>query len=770
MDIKTEQNWADFLLRHRVLTILLSSLFVLICSFGVQYLTVDGSIDALMDDDYAGKVEHYKVMDDFTESTSLQIIVDARVTPQGDNQQGIYTQEYLKMLRDLTDQAWQIPYASRVDSLTNFQHTYADGDDLQVNDLVGFDLAIDETEIEKIKQVVRSEPTIINNLASSSEHLAVVSVSVDVPIDETLADAYTQIISHTNKLLDEYREKHDAIDFHLTGTVLIEHATRVYIDRDSAQLIPLMLGIIIFVLWILLRSIPVTLAATSVVILTGSSTMGVLGWMGVVLDSASSVAAIVVMTLAVADVIHLVVGVANGIRMGKTQREAIIYSAQLNLLPIFLTSITTALGVITFSFSELPSLKILGVAIAIGAMIALLLTLTLLPALLSYLKVHPSKQHSNKLLGDLAAFVINHHKQVVVFGLLISIVIAVNIGRNVLNESPEIFFEPQTPERQVIDLMKSEMSGVVKFDIALYSDKESFISTPEYLQILDEFSVWLREQAGVGHVASFADTIKRLNKNMHGDDPQWYRLPETKELASQYLLLYELSLPYGLDLNYQINLDKSATRVFVSTEGIYAAEAVQLKESIHQWFKQHYPEMRLGFGGWGIVMQELVYNDVLPSMLKGGAVAFAFISLILLLVFRNLKYGLIGISANLIPVAVGYGIWGLINGTANFAVVCVAGVCLGIVIDFAVHFLSKYQLSRNRQANPLESVRYAYEKVALPLLVTTVVLVCGFWILTLSPLSLNSGLGLLTGIIIILALLYDLLILPAILVSAGKEE
>lgn len=769
MSIK--EKFITGILNHPWLVISVSLAISVLCSLGLQHLEVDSRVDAFMDDDYPSKIEHYQVLNDFTDSNNLQIIVVTNKEAHAEGARStLLTTSGLTIVRQLTEEAWQIPYASRVDSLTNYQHTEASGDDLLVAALLDSEVDINTDVVARTSHIALNSESLVGQLLAADGSIAIINIEFSIGDEGNRAEVYDNIMSFVDGWLENYKISNPNYDYLYAGTLAFDHASASYVAQDGVTLVPLMLLFIIIVLGLLLRSVMLTAAATVVVFITGVASIGLLGWIGVKLDNLSYIAPIVIMTLAVADVVHLSLGVLGGKSLGKNKLDAIRYSMEINFWPIFLTSVTTALGVITFSLSDYPSLRNLGLAIAIGVIMAFLLTLTLLPALLTQVNVNATERRSYALFANLADWVIKYYRKILLLGGVICIFFVISAGKNILNDSPELLFKTNTPERQAVDLLKEGMSGMANFDVAIYSNEPSGATEARFLNDIADFKDWLKTQNGVKHVSSITDTIKRLNKSMHSDQQDYYRLPESQGLIAQYLLLYELSLPYGLDLANQLTYDKSATRLLVSTNGLYAAETVALKNQIVQWFAERNPEARVAFAGYTLLLQELALNHLMPSLAKGGAIAFLFISLILMLVFKDWRYGFVGVCANLVPVAMGYGLWAYINGLANFAVMCVAGVCLGVVVDFAVHFLSKYRFARLQNKTPDNAVRYAFDKVALPIWVTTIVLTGGFWVLALSPMSINAGMGLLTGIIIILAFAFDMLMLPAMLLWSERKQ
>jgi hypothetical protein len=273
------------------------------------------------------------------------------------------------------------------------------------------------------------------------------------------------------------------------------------------------------------------------------------------------------------------------------------------------------------------------------------------------------------------------------------------------------------------------------------------------------------------HVSSLSDTMKRLNMNLHGDDPAWYRIPQSRELAAQYLLLYEMSLPYGLDLNNQINVDKSATKLDVSIRSISSNGTIALEERAQRWLEKNAPATMQAHGASPSIMFSHIGARNIRSMLWGTTAALVLISVILIFALRSLRIGLISLVPNLVPAAMAFGLWGLLVGQVGLALSVVAGMTLGIVVDDTVHFLSKYLRARREEGlSPEDAVRYAFHTVGTALWTTSVVLIAGFLVLTWSPFEINSGMGLLTAITIGLALVADFLLLPTLLMTLDKRE
>jgi hypothetical protein len=259
---------------------------------------------------------------------------------------------------------------------------------------------------------------------------------------------------------------------------------------------------------------------------------------------------------------------------------------------------------------------------------------------------------------------------------------------------------------------------------------------------------------------------------MHGDDPAHYTLPTDRELSAQYLLLYEMSLPYGLDLNDRINVDKSATRLSISNTDVDFKQLKEFKAESERWLRENgAPAMRGAEGASPAVMFAYIAERNIRAMISGSIVAFALISITLMVALRSVKIGLISLIPNLVPIGMAFGLWAWIWGSVDFAISIVAGVSIGIIVDDTIHFLSKYMRARREQGlSSADAVRYAYHSVGNALWANSVILVIGFGALAFSAFWPNATMGLLTAICIAAALIADFLLLPPLLMLVDRDR
>lgn len=755
--------WLNSIIRHPWITICLVIVLGVGAAIGGKNLYFRGDYKVFFEKEFPQLVAFEEMQRLFNKNDNVSIIV---VPKEGT----VFEPDMMAQIKELTDAAWQTPYSSRVDSITNYQHTWAEDDDLIVEDLILELDMIDADSVSRAQQVSTSEPNLVNRLVSPDGRVAVVNITVQLPDKDNNTLEVIEITEFAKQLSQQFADKYQSADFYHTGVILMNYSFATEGQKDMATLIPMMFLAIIILLAVLLRSVFGMLATLVVIILTIFATMGVGGWLGYFLSTGTINVPIVVMTLAVADCVHVVASMQFAMRQGKSRQDAVAFAMDLNLMPIFITSATTAISFLTLMLSESPVLADFGELCAIGVMIAFVFSITILPALLRVLPltvaVAPEHHGGMEKLGD---WVVTHHKVLLPVTAVIMLAFTALVPQNQLNDEATKYFDTSTDFRQSVDKQEELISGMSLINWALYSDEENGIANPEFLQVVADFSAWLRQQPEVDHVATISDTIKRLNKSMNGDNPDFYRLPGDRELTAQYLLMYEMSLPYGLDLNNQLNIDKSSTQVVSTLKNLGSKEYVALEQRALAWFKQHAGQYRLA-GSSPTLMFAHIGETNMDSMIISMVAAMFLISLLLVFALRSVRLGIISLIPNIMPAAVGFGIWALISADINLGLSVVVSMTLGIIVDDTVHFLSKYQRARLDGRDTEAAVRYAFSSVGRALAITTLVLCVGFSLLAFSAFRMNADMGIATALIIFVALLVDFLFLPAFLLLVDKRQ
>jgi len=676
----------------------------------------------------------------------------------------VFQPAVLSAIRELTEKAWKTPYATRVDSLTNFQNSTADGDDLIVDDLVPAGSPLDAADLARIRTAALAEPLLTDRIIAPDARTTMVNITLTLP-QEKLTET-PEAMAYVDGLVGEFKAAHPDITLAVTGSVALNNSFSVSAQNDMQTLVPLMYGVLLLVMALLLRSVSGTFATLLVIAFSAATAMGLAGWFGIQLTPPSVTAPTIILTLAIADSVHILISLFQGMRQGLGKREALVESLRINFQPVFLTSLTTVIGFASLNFSDAPPFRDLGNITAMGVVAAWFFSVGFLPALMAVLpvRVKVRKEEGTAAMERLAEFVIARRGPVMIGTLALVALFAAFIPRIELNDQFVKYFDESIPFRTDTDWAMEHLSGIYQAQWSVPAAGSGGVSDPEYLRRLEGFTEFLRARGEVVHVMTLTDVFKRLNRNMHGDDPAMYRLPEERNLAAQYLLLFEMSLPFGLDLNNQVNVDKSAVRVIATLENITTNELRALDDEAAAWLSENFPSAAETRASGPFVMFAYIAKRNIEGMLTGTFFAFVLISLTLTVALRSVKLGAISLAPNLMPAAMAFGFWGLTVGEVGMASSVVTATSLGIIVDATVHFLSKYRRARvEKGADAEDAVRYAFSTVGTALWVTTAILVAGFAVLALSTFKINGSMGLLTAVTLVMAIIIDFLLLPALL-------
>ena len=287
--------------------------------------------------------------------------------------------DVLTVVRELTEAAWRIPYSSRVDSLANFQHTRAQGDDLLVSNLIEEEGAITQAQADNVIKTALQKEFLVNRLISEDATVTGLNVTVLKPEDDL--DAVYEIVDYTNELISDFETRYPELNFYLTGGAPYDVAFSVLPNNEGAVLIPVMFLIILLIVGLALKTVWATISVMLLIVLSVTVAMGLAGWSGVVLNAGTTGAPIIISTLSVAHCVHLLVTVRQRMAQGWDQANAVVESLRINLAPVFITSATTAIGFLTLNFSDAPPFRLLGNIVATGVLAGFVLAVTMLPAI-----------------------------------------------------------------------------------------------------------------------------------------------------------------------------------------------------------------------------------------------------------------------------------------------------------------------------------------------------------------------------------------------------
>jgi len=500
--------------------------------------------------------------------------------------------------------------------------------------------------------------------------------------------------------------------------------------------------------------------------------MGIYGWTGEVLNTVTAAAPPVIMTLFFADCVHFVMAAVQQQTHGRTRQQAIAETIRLNLLPILIKTATTIVGFLALNFSDSPPINQLGNVVAVGSFIGCILTITLIPTMLSYLPM-PKYTEDTRVHRALAAFAdwVVARNRLFLYGFILLLPISLLLIPTMkVDDNFVHYFDKSFQFRQDTDFLEHRLTGLHSLSYSVPSGQQEGITDPTYLRQLDAFADWYRGQPHVAHVSTLSDIIRRLNKAMNNDDPAFDRIPDDKKLIAQYLMLYELSLPQGEDMSQIVDVGRAESLLSVSLSEVSSNDIIKLADDGQAWLKQHSPQYYAPATGMSLTFSHLTSRNI-QAMFLGTVVSVLLVSMIMAAALRNYRLGWISLVINLAPAGIAFGVWALIGSEVNLAISMVTSITYGIVTDDTVHTMTKYRWARQiLKMSPVDAARETLTYTGGAVILSSVALAAGFALLGLSSFNITAVMGILSALIIAIAATAELLLLPGLLILFDRGK
>ena len=757
------ETFAEKIIQYRYLSILFC-LVLLIASFrGVGGIAFSPDMEQFFPEDYPISENHAHIEDTFYSSDSVIIAI-------GVDEGTVFNPRILNLIEEITDKAWSTPHSIRVDSLSNFSFVRAEVDDLIVEPFIEESLEWDQKKINERSTLIEKEEQAYGTILSKDKKTTFINISIDAP-REDVEKEYAESMEHIFAFMDPLKKEYPEADMRYAGIVYIEYLSPLIVKAEMPILIPTLLFVILLSLFILLRNVVAVISSLVVIIFSVVTAVGILGHFNSTVSQPFLMVPILVATLAVADCVHLF-NVYFQSKLEKNAKDSIIKSLRLNLEPLLLTSLTTSIGFLCLNLAPIPALRVVANGIVIGVVAAFVFSIFFLAPLMSFFNVKASSQIENqtKLSKRVGQFSLKNRKKIIWLVPLFSAFLMSFIPLNETKDNPmEFYSERFTSVAEDTKWLAKRLGGT--FLVTYEYVSEDLVSDPEYLRQLDEFTTWLENQDEVLSVNSLSKIIKNLNRTLNGDDQSWYVIPQDSELVAQYLFFYEMSLPFGLDLTSTINQERTSTKVTVSLKEIDSKAFIEFYDRVDDYASLSIVSGNLSGGGGTRSVMAFMGMLLAEQLMYALIIGFIVITLAIALFYRSLSAGLITAIPNILPIGVAFGIWGIFSSNVSMLVSLGIGCTLGIVVDFSVHFLSKYLYARRSLSlSAEESVLYAFETVGFPLTIMTVSLCMGFAVLFLASFMPLRGFAGITMISFVAALIIDLLLFPAVLIAWDGEK
>lgn len=770
---------ADFAHDHRWPLLIAALITFGLGLYCASFARVDTSITAFFDANDPSYANYDRYRDDFGSDEIAYILYRVPAAKHGP-----FDLQAMRKVAALTVALeTEVPFVSRVTSLANVELLRADDELIQIKTLLS-DMPRSQHELLQVRALVMNNPALPGDLVNAqADHATIILKTArtandaveKLRLDPQAGDGIDNLYPHvSNSKINEIlaRPEYAGIEFYHSGDVAVNSEYTEMALAEPPMMVAITFAIIMLLGALLLRAgvvalIGPLLVVSSSIILTIAATV-LLGWD---LDVMFGLTPTLLTAIGVAQAVHVISGFQQARSQGLRRRAALRQTMVQVGNPCLLAAVTTAVGFFAMVFARLPGVTHFAVYGALGVMLTFLLSITVLLCLLSFGKDEavPTRKRSaqrgatwlNALLGWIAAVVIRYPRHIIAIGaatLLFALAGAaqLKIDFNFLTD-----LKPHVPWRVNTEYVEDHMGGTLSI-VKVFDAGEDGIKNPAVLQHIEALQAFAERDPLVKKTLSVVDTLKQLNQAFHGDDPAWYRLPEDRELIAQYLLLYEIA--GGEQLQQYVTPDFSRAAVQLRIEMTNASNIRRLLKSLNSFEQQHgSPTFKVETTGVGFLWVKAA-DYIASSQLSGYSVAFTVIALLMCIIFRSIKVGLLSMVPNLTPVLLVLGYMGWQGMFVDYYRLLLATIAIGIAVDDTVHLVVRMRREYAACGDYALALQRSLAGVGPALVCTSIILVTCFLVLLGSQAQVIASFGISLAAITLAALVADLFLMPALLI------
>ena len=765
--------WANFTIAYRLPIISGSIALLLVALLTGKNIPFDNSTERYFVAGDPTLLEYDKLIELFGDNEYLIVGFEA-----SSSETDIFNADTLRDIARVSDFLEYHEYVTQLRSLTNFQFIHGDGDDLRTDYLIEDieDLLDDAAAIANTKNILNNETLALDTLISRDFRHTRVAARVEYT-NET-SEAKVQLVQDLYRFVAEESLSSDSYILHLSGYPLAQERFETVSAEDIAVLIPVMVGLMVLILFFSFRSLWATIAPWLVIacgILLVQEIQSYLGIPHSTVDSGALAPTLIIIGIGIT--VHILLEFFNYMHAGLNGVEAAHSTIIKIWRPAFFTAITTAAGFFALSITKILPIREFAFLGAIGSIILFLFALTVLPAVLSFMKKIPANTNRvldagfiSKLTQKVPDFTLRNRNRILLGGLAALLFSIWNIPNIVIDSNYVTLFKESSQTRQDIEYFDDVYRGMMNLDIILDSGEEEGIKDPVFLGQLDEIENWLLQRETLGPINSIGDYLKEINQALNGDNAEFYRLPSSREMTAQLLLLYESS-GANEDLSDIKDFENRRTRLVVPVVNMQASVMQAELESIEAYLSENYPQLEAVVTGT-MALYTVQDTYISEGMALSFLIALGVITIFFIVLFKSVKYGLLSIIPSVLPIVLAGSFAGWLGISLDQSAVIVFAMTMGIAVDDAIHVMSRYLLAKSEGASTKQSIARAMNESGRAVVFSSIVLVFGFSVLCFASFTTIIYVGLFGSIIMTLALVGDLVVLPAILywVDGSEEE
>jgi len=752
------QGYINFLDRYKKIIAVLVPLVILILGISLKDLAFEGSYRIWFAKDSSLLKNYDRFRKIFGNDDSVIIVFK--------DENGIFNKKAINSILRITEKLWKTKYITRVDSLTSYQYIHVskeDIDDIIVEDFIKKDANLTDEYLKKRAKIALTQKSLIGSFVSKDLKTTMIIARLTPKAGEK-EDISFELMGYIEKILNK-ESKITGYKYWVNGGAALTVAFVKIAMDDGATFTPLIFVSIFVLLFLLFRRISGAIIPLLVVGLTIIVVLSIQVLLGYKLNNFTANIPVFIVAIGIADAVHIYSVWSKYKVEGVENKEAVFETLSKNFQPIFLTSLTTAIGFLSLAISNIIPIKTLGLATSFAAILAFVLSIFYMPTLLLLIKNKNSKIKKIKEFRleykNYATFLVKHNKKIVLFVGFLFIFFIYGLTKVKVDSNTIRYFDKNVEVRKSTEFIMDNITGPMSYEIVVDSGVKDGIKDPLFLKTVDRFYKEVQNKfSDIRHLHSLLDIIKEFHKVMNGGRGEFYKVPDNKNLIAQYLLLYSMSLPQGMEINDKMDIEQRLLRITAQVNLVNTSKDLQILKWIKNWWaKTPYKVELNGQTQMFAYMQKDVTNTLIYSI----SMALTLVSIIMILIFRDLKMLLIFIMPNILPVILVVGIMGWNGIDIDLGVALSGAIIIGVAVDDTIHFFSKYFLAKEMGLNLVDRFAYVFTYSGKAILFTTIILSLSFSIFMFSSFEPNFNFGLITASALILALIADLVLLPALL-------
>ena len=697
----------------------------------------------------------------------------------------IFAPAFIERLQALEQAIWkQVPYADDVVMLTNVRAIYADGDEVRIEGL--FENWPGSASLDEITARARNNDLYQRLVLSEDRH----STAVLVRLQNLYRDADSNELASLGEFqFAEAAEGMQAVmapfidagdEVAVAGTPVVTTELQQAMQKDMARFTLLTLLAIGAILWWLFRRPSAVVLPLLVVILAAVSTVGLLAWTDTPLQMPLVIIPSFLIAVGVGDSIHLLTIFFQQLHRQTNIADTLAATLRYTGLAMLLTSLTTAAGLLSFAGSDILPLSSLGWAAAFGVMLAWLYTITLLPGIMALLRrrwrfgeaaVKPRAHHGmNRFTDFCIALSLRYPRRVVAGSAVLALLGLWQASQLQFSHHPLNWLPESWPIRQATQVIDTQLSGSMNIEILLDSGEMDGWRNAERIAALEAFTDEVsRADFAVTprKIQSLTDMLREMNQALHGGDASAYHAPKDDDLLAQELFLLELSA--AQDLYRRVDHDYRTTRITVSVPWVDTLYYADMSEQIQALAANAFDEdIQVSVTGLVPVLARTLAAVIVDTARSYG-IAFVVIGAMMMLLLGRVRTGLLAMIPNLLPIIMALGFMRVAGIPLDMFSMLVGAIAIGLAVDDTIHFMHHYQGNRARGASPAQAITDTLHESGRAMLTTSLILAIGFMVFIFSALNNLTGFALVTTVTIIMALLADFILAPALMLLTDRQ-